>query len=100
MEDRARQAGAEEHYGIVYRNFSRNVHGSDFNELMLVNDPSMLEEHRAGLFEARDGIALDVAFIALYLVADRVDRGFGLGQSDQLTRLVETRRRQWRRRRA
>jgi hypothetical protein len=92
VEDRARQAGAEEYYDIVYRNFSRNVHGSDFSELMLANDPAMLADRRADLFEARDGVALDAAFIALFLVSDQVNRGFGLGQDERLAGVARARK--------
>jgi len=92
IEDRARQAGCEEYYDIVFRNFSRNVHGSDFNELMLANDPAMLEDRRVDFLESRDRVALDAAFIALWSVADQVNRGFRLGQERRLSKLVEARR--------
>jgi hypothetical protein len=92
VEDRARQAGCEENYHIVFRKFSRNVHGSDFNELMLANDTSLLEDRRADFFEGRDGAALETAFISLWAVADQVNRGFRLSQGHRLLKLVEARR--------
>ncbi|OFW25345.1 MAG: hypothetical protein A3H27_07245 [Acidobacteria bacterium RIFCSPLOWO2_02_FULL_59_13] len=92
VEDRARQAGCKDYYDIIYRNFSRNVHGSDFSELMLANDPSMLEDRRGDFFESRDSIALDVAYMALWSVTDRVNGGFGLCQDARLGRVDAKRR--------
>jgi hypothetical protein len=93
VEARAQQTDRQEHYNIVYRNFSRNVHGGDFTELLLANDPTLLEDRRADFFESRDAVACDVAFTSLYRVADATTGTIQLGFENRLATLAETRRR-------
>jgi hypothetical protein len=93
VEARAQRADRQEHYNIVYRNFSRNVHGDDFTELLLANDPTLLEDRRADFFESRDAVACDVAFTSLYQVADATTGTIQLGFENRLATLAETRRR-------
>ena len=93
VEARAQQAGREEHYNIIYRNFSRNVHGGDFTELLLANDPVLIGDRGAELLEIRDAVACDVAFDSLYFVADATTRTLQLGFDRRLDTLVESRRR-------
>lgn len=65
VEQRANQVGLSEYYNIVYRNFSRNVHSTDFMELALFNNPNLLKKMRYSEYtESRDYIGCDVTFIS------------------------------------
>jgi hypothetical protein len=91
VEARAQQGGREEHYNIIYRNFSRNVHGGDFTELLLAGDPTIIGDRHIDFLESRDTVACDVAFTSLYFVADATTRSIQLGFENRLATLAETR---------
>lgn len=94
VEERAKQAGRGELYQIVYRNFSRNVHGLDFMELLLSHEPSLIgdDRHRAYL-ESRDSTAVEVAFGCLGAVVEAANNGFELGLDARFMRLAKERQR-------
>jgi hypothetical protein len=79
VEQRAQQAGFSDLYDIVYRNFSRNVHSTDFMELTLLHNPNMIERVRFSDYtESRDFIGCEVTFISAVGLAGTIDDIFQL----------------------
>ncbi|HEX4962616.1 MAG TPA: DUF5677 domain-containing protein [Thermoanaerobaculia bacterium] len=94
VEERAKQAGRGDLYQIVYRNFSRNVHGFDYMELLLAEQPSLIGDERCRAYiESRNGTALDVAFGCLGYVVEAVNTAFELGLDARFAQLVKDRQR-------
>ncbi len=57
LEQRARQTGHVDRYNVVYRNFSRNVHGSDYAEY-LMRDLNLSVVPREVYIASRDQVSL------------------------------------------
>jgi hypothetical protein len=93
VEERSRGAACIDLYDIVYRNFSRNVHSADLTELLLVNQPSLLEEGKADYFDSRDAVGCDVALVSAAAIADAVNALFSLGFDDRFRNLMGQRER-------
>lgn len=88
VEQRARQSQRSATYDIVYRNFSRNVHSSDFMELLMLDDADVLGAGRADYVENRDEVACNVAFDSCAFVAGSTNDLFRLGRRRKLLGLV------------
>jgi len=88
VEERSRGTGCTDIYDIVYRNFSRNVHSTDLTELLLVNQPSLLEERETDYFDSRDAVGCDVALVSAAAIADAVNALFSLGFDDRFRDLM------------
>jgi hypothetical protein len=85
VEERAKEVGRGDLYQLVYRNFSRNIHGLDFMELLLADEPSLIGDDRYSAYlESRDATAVDVAIGCLGCVVEAVNTGFGLGLDARL----------------
>lgn len=92
VEERAKQAGRGDLYQIVYRNFSRNVHGLDYMELLLPHQPSLIGDERSRAYvESRNATALEVAFGSLGYTVEVVNTVFALGFDARFAQLAKDR---------
>lgn len=92
VEQRARQAGMSDYYNIVYRNFSRNVHSTDFMELTLFHDPNILEKMPFSSYtESRDFIGCEITFISAGGIVAAINGIFQLNFDRRLMNLYKLR---------
>lgn len=91
VEQRAIKAGLKHQYDIVYRNFSRNVHSTDFMELFLANDISLRKKSYQSYIDCRNSIACDVAYESALGVATAVDAIFRLAMGRRLRAITRVR---------
>jgi hypothetical protein len=90
VEQRAREADYSHLYDVVYRNFSRNVHSTDYAELFhLINkaNASMMKTKYPEYLEERNLAAYDVTFVSALGIAAMVDNIFHYGFDGKLRRL-------------
>ena len=73
VEQRAKRSGLSNEYNIAYRNFSRNVHSTDFTELLLQEDPDLISSNLDSYLESRDAVCCEIAFISAAGIATRVN---------------------------
>jgi len=99
-EQRAKRSGLSDEYNIAYRNFSRNVHSTDFTELILQEDPELIASERNAYLESRDAVCCDVAFISVAGIAITVNDLVGLGLDRRVRALMRAREQLLRERRA
>jgi hypothetical protein len=93
VEQRAKQVNMSEYYNIVYRNFSRNVHTTDFMELTLLNNPNLLGAmHFSDYTDYRDFIGCEIAFISASGVAATINDIFQLHFDRELMNLHNLRK--------
>ncbi|HLG55999.1 MAG TPA: DUF5677 domain-containing protein [Vicinamibacterales bacterium] len=94
IEARAKRVGRGDLYNIMYRNFSRNVHGGDFTELVLANEPSLIGRERYEAYiESRDSIAVELAFGSLGAVLVGTNGILRLGFDQRCAELAAKRER-------
>jgi hypothetical protein len=68
IEERARQVGLSTEYNIVYRNFSRNIHNTDYMEHLA--DRGVIDRQRWQLYQyVRDHTALSTAVACTWRTA-------------------------------
>jgi hypothetical protein len=92
VEERAKQADLEDLYHIVYRNFSRNVHGLDYMELLLAHQPSLIgDERHSAYIESRNATALEVAFGCLGYIVEIANTAFELSLDVRFAQLAKDR---------
>lgn len=92
VEQRARQAGLSDHYNIVYRNFSRNVHSTDFMELTLFHNPEMVKIISFESYtDSRDYIGCEITFISAAGIAATINDIFQLNFDRRLINLHKKR---------
>lgn len=87
VEERARQADYTHFYDVVYRNFSRNVHSTDYAELFhLINqtNASMMKSKYPEYLQERNLVAYDVTFMSALGIAAMVDDIFHYGFDGKL----------------
>ena len=92
VEQRAKRSGLTDEYNIVYRNFSRNVHSTDFTELFLQEDPSGISLDYEDYLERRNVVCCDLVLVSVASMADAVNSHAGLGldrRFNDLHRAVE-----------
>ena len=83
VEDRANELDLGDLYNIVYRNFSRNVHGTDYMEH--IRAQGMRAASRWPDYEdLRDHVALSTAITCLWQMSDLVNSQFGYGLDEEL----------------
>ncbi len=93
VEQRARQAGLSDYYNIVHRNFSRNVHSTDFMELALLHNPNMIEKMLFSNYtDFRDLIGCEITFISAAGVAATINNIFQLNFDRRLMKLYKLRK--------
>jgi hypothetical protein len=82
VEARARQLGLSELYNIVYRNFSRNIHNTDYMEHLgpRTSDPDRWKQYE----DVRDHVALSTAIACTWRAAWFVDSLLGSELIDPL----------------
>lgn len=88
VEQRARQADYSHFYDIVYRNFSRNIHSTDFIELFQIiskTNASMLKTKYPT--QERNLVAYDVTFMSALGIFAMVDDIYHYGFDVKLRRL-------------
>jgi hypothetical protein len=83
IEGRARLTGHEDAYNIVYRNFSRNVHSTDYVE----HSVHLSGEDRAEYAESRDIVGLYTAHFSAGGIAEFANLAFRCGLEDELNRI-------------
>ena len=86
VEERARELGLGDLYNVVYRNFSRNVHGTDYMEhirLQGIGNGSELADYE----DLRDHVALSTAITCLLHMAELMSDQFDYGLNDRLNEI-------------
>lgn len=92
VEQRAQQAGLSNYYNIIYRNFSRNVHSTDFMELTLFNNPNMVETMPFSNYtESRDFIGCEITFISAARIAEKINDIFKFNFDRRLMNICKLR---------
>ena len=76
VEDRANELGLGDLYDVVYRNFSRNVHGTDYMEHLVGQGPGDTGEW-PDFEDLRDHVALSTAITCLWQMARIINDLFG-----------------------
>jgi hypothetical protein len=88
VEQRANRYGLSDEYNIGYRNFSRNVHSTDFMELLLQEDPGLISSDHGVYLEQRDTVCCQLAFISVAGISCRVNDLAGLGLNRRIRALT------------
>ena len=65
VENRAKQAGLSDVYNIIYRNFSRNVHSTDYAEYLQKQSPSHFSKF-ADYEDLRDHVSMSQAITSMW----------------------------------
>ncbi len=86
IEERAKLSGNEELYNIIYRNFSRNIHSTDFMEILLEHEPQSLRKF-PNYYEVRDGISLQAAHFSAGGIAESSNGVYDCGLDLELERI-------------
>lgn len=86
IEKRAQVAGHEEAYHIVYRNFSRNVHSTDYVEY-LGSSHIFGEDFNKEYIDSRDTVTLNVAHFSTGGVAEFTNFALRCGMNAELDRI-------------
>ena len=73
VEHRAKRSGLSDEYNIVYRNFSRNVHSTDFTELLLQEDPGLISTNRDAHLEKRNAVCCEAAFTSVAAISAKMN---------------------------
>jgi len=89
IEGRARLTGHKEAYNVVYRNFSRNVHSTDYLEHSLHLIGEDIEEY----LESRDITGLYTAHFSAGGIAEFANAVFRCGQEKELNEIGEKQKR-------
>lgn len=100
VEQRAKRSDLSDEYNIVYRNFSRNVHSTDFTELLVQEDPELVVSDHDAYLEGRNAVCCEVAFISVGGIAIIVNDLVGLGLDRRVHGLMRAREQLLRDRRA
>ena len=88
VEDRANQLGLSDVYNVVYRNFSRNVHGTDYMEHFRAQGMKAMDQW--GEYEnLRDHVALSTAITCGWQMASLANGMFGCGLEGKLQRILQ-----------
>ncbi len=88
VEDRAQELGLSDLYNVVYRNFSRNVHGTDYMEHFRAQGmeaTSQWDEYE----DLRDHVALSTTITCGWQMASLVNDVFGCGLDGELKEIWE-----------
>ena len=83
VEGRANELGLNDLYNIVYRNFSRNVHGTDYMEHIRAQGMGAVSRW-PDYEDLRDHVALSTAITCLWQMANLVNSRFGYGLDEEL----------------
>jgi hypothetical protein len=86
IEQRATLTGHETTYSIMYRNFSRNIHSTDYVESYLKSGIFNVED-QAEYFASRDVAAHYTAYFSAVGIAEVVNKMFSLGFDPKLNEL-------------
>lgn len=83
IENRAKRAGHEDAYQVVYRNFSRNVHSTDYVEHL--GGPSIIgEDFHKEYIDSRDTVTLYVAHFSAGGIAEFTNSVLRCGMDAEL----------------
>ena len=88
VEERANELGLGDLYNVVYRNFSRNVHGTDYMEhirLQGIGNGSELADYE----DLRDHVALSTAITCLLHMAALMSDQFEYGLNERLNEIFK-----------
>ena len=88
VEDRARELGLSDLYNVVYRNFSRNVHGTDYMEHFILQGMADLGRG-ADYEELRDRITMSTAIACVWKMASLLDLVLGCELDQKLGKTWE-----------
>lgn len=89
IESRAHFTGHKEAYDIIYRNFSRNIHSTDYLEHYIIQNPHFLKEPEftSDYLESRDIASLYTAHFSAGGVAESANHIFKCGLDKELDNL-------------
>ena len=93
VEQRAKRFGLSDVYNICYRNFSRNVHSTDFMELILQEYPGLISRDHDAYLEERNAVCCILAFISIAGISDGVNNLARLGLDKRFNALTKARER-------
>jgi hypothetical protein len=88
VEERARDTGLSDLYHVVYRNFSRNVHSTDYMESISVQDIggwSRWPEYK----DLRDHVAMSAAITCVWQMSLMANEAVGCGLREELKEIRE-----------
>jgi len=88
VEDQARDTGLSDLYQVVYRNFSRNVHSTDYAEHLRTQGMSASTRH-PDYEDLRDHLALSTAITCVWQMASLLDHALRLKLGDELSKTWE-----------
>ena len=83
IESRARKVGLSDLYNVVYRNFSRNVHGIDYAEYLRRQDLRTTSKV-PGYEDVRDHVGMSSAMACLWDMAFLINKYFEYGLDEML----------------
>jgi Family of unknown function (DUF5677) len=89
IEQRAEHAGLSDLYHVVYQNFSRNVHTTDYAELLAARGSHVSNEWQS-FEELRNEVALSTAITCSWQMATLLNGKFRCGCRSELEELWET----------
>src|SRR5206468_12430118 len=81
------RSGLSDEYNIAYRNFSRNIHSTDFTELLLQEDPNAISSDHDDYVEDRNGVCCEVALVSVVGIDATVNGLARLGLDRRFTAL-------------
>ena len=89
IESRADFTGHKEAYDIIYRNFSRNIHSTDYLEYYIIQNPNFLKEseYTSDYLESRDIASLYTAHFSAGGIAEFANHIFKCGLDKELDKI-------------
>jgi hypothetical protein len=88
MEERARISGDLDDYNVAYRNFSRNIHSTDYSENLMRHKQFRFSNHD-DYIESRDVYSLDLTFTSANEIARNANNFYKLKQDFQLEFILQ-----------
>ncbi len=83
MEKRAASLELQDLYNIVYRNFSRNIHSTDYAELMMIQKHGNVEDF-SDYYRSRDHVSCNIAVLSAGRMAVSANRIYRCGLREAL----------------
>ncbi len=88
IEERAKLCGEQDDYNVAYRNFSRNVHSTDYLERFISHKDLRREDHDEYI-SSRDIYSLSLAFISANEIARNANNFYKLNFNAKLEQLTK-----------
>lgn len=78
VEKRAASLGLQDLYNVVYRNFSRNIHSTDYAELLMMQKHGKAQDY-SDYYRSRDQVSCNVAVLSAGRIAVSANRIYRCG---------------------